>query len=415
MNNYSIIVNTYSFVVSPMFEDFSFETENLNYSHMVAGLAAFGTALQNYQAVALALADLAKGTIPATRWLNWSIQISALGAGGLCSGMVNFWMNVELLEDFSKRANSNEDYQYKRLNLTAWQTIQYFGGIFVFVVTGILFGLMAFTFAMTGPLAILSIGVGLFVAGIMTIQEVETWLCSYDHNDATSTDDLTNSQLIGKYIGHIVAIINVIALSLLFALSVAQALIALHFAAVPALIAGFAVAFTFGAFTEHFFYDTYLANFCQNFSEEIKQLHSAPKAWFAYLCVSVNALVNAALTYAGIQILTALLIATNIALPPVAVITAITAVLAFFAGSASFILGLDFKNRQNKKAVVEATESEKVEEEKVEQKDEKEEEQQHPPSFAKSSLGLFATKATDLAENSDDFKPEVTPLTQMTA
>jgi len=52
--------------------------------------------------------------------------------------------------------------------------------------------------------------------------------------------------------------------------------------------------------------------------------------------------VNAALTYAGVELLTVILVAAGVGLPPAAVITALSAVSALFAGSASFILGLDF-------------------------------------------------------------------------
>ena len=318
-----------------------------SYSQLFSGLGAFGVALQNYQAVAIFISALAKGTIPASRLLNWSIQIAAWGAGGLCSGMVNFWMNVELLDGFFQRMTSNEDYQYKRLNLTTWQQIQYFSGIVVFVVTGILFGLMAFTFAMEGPLFMLSVAVGLCVAAIMTIQEVETWLSSYEKKGPLSEKPLTNSQLIGKWVGHLIAAGNVLALSLLFTLSLAEGLIALHVMAFPALIAGFSVAFTFGAFTEYYFYNVYLSNFCKDFGENWTQMTMIPQAWFGLSCVATNAFVNSALTYAGVELLTGLLLTATITLPPLGIITALAAVSAVFAGSASFVLGLDFWIRQN--------------------------------------------------------------------
>ena len=310
----------------------------------LAGLGALGVALQNYQAVAIFISGLASGAIPASRLLNWSIQIAALGAGGLCSGMVNYWMNVGLLDDFFERMTSEGDYQYKQL--TAWQKIQYFGGIFVFVVTGVLFGLMTFAFAMEGPLAMLSVAAGLCVAIIMTIQEVETWLSSYN-KDAVPEEPLTELQLLGKWAGHFIAGGNVLALSLLFTLSLAQVLIALQVAALPALIAGFSVAFTFGAFTEYYFYNFYLSNFCKDFGENWMKMMAIEHAWFGVLCSTTNAFVNGALTYAGVKLLTGLFLAANIALPPVAFIIALASISAVFAGSASFVLGLDFWIRQN--------------------------------------------------------------------
>ncbi len=311
--------------------------------YLCAGLGAFGVALQNYQAVALFLTSLTQGGIM-TQSL---IQMTALAAGGLCSGMVNFWMNVELLEAFFKRMNRDGEYQYQQLGLSGWALAQYLGGILVFVVTGILFGLMAFTFAMEGPLAILSVLVGIFVAGIMTIQEVETWLSSYDPDENNEDLPLLDEEYIGLWIGQIIAIGNVVALSLLFTLSLAEGLIALQIASTLAIAIGFFVAFTFGAFTEYYFYNFYLAQFCKNFDEKWAQMLQIPLAWFGILCVTTNALVNAALTYAGIELLVALLVTTQMIVPPTLVITLLTGLLALFAGSASFILGLDFWIRQN--------------------------------------------------------------------
>ena len=123
-------------------------------------------------------------------------------------------MNIDLLEKFFKRMTSNDEYRYQ--TLTAWERVQYFGGIFVFMVTGIIFGLMAFTFAMEGPFAMLSIAAGVFVAAIMTIQELETWFLSYDNTKAASAEEITWARYFGKSIGHVIAVGNVFALSLLF-------------------------------------------------------------------------------------------------------------------------------------------------------------------------------------------------------
>jgi hypothetical protein len=323
------------------------EKNSYNHAYFLAGLGALGVALQNYQAVEIFIKGLSVNALSANLWWQAATQVSAIGAGGICSGMVNFWMNVELLEGFFKRITSNEEYQYKKLNLSTLETIQYFGGILVFVVTGILFGLMAFTFAMTGPLAILSFAAGIFVACIMTIQEVETWLNSYEQTTEDAIAPLSNIELMGKWLGHIIAIGNVFALSLLFTLSVAQGLIALEVAALPALIIGFSIAFTFGAFTEYYFYNFYLADFCKNFITKWEQINSIPNAWFGFACVTINAFVNAAQAYAGIELLTGLLLTANIAAPPLALVVTIAASCAFFAGAASLILGLDFWIRQN--------------------------------------------------------------------
>ena len=293
--------------------------------------------------------------------------------------MVNYWMNVGLLKDFYNRMTSTKDYQYK--SMSAWQRLHYFSGIFVFVVTGILFGLMAFTFAMTGPLAVLSIVAGVFVAAIMTIQEVETWLKWFDPEDENQHDTaqpLTTMQMFGKWVGHIIAAGNVLALSLLFALGLAQSLMVLHVAAFPALIVGFVVAFTFGAFTEFFFYNYYLSDFCKDFGKKWGEMLALPNVKFGFLCVITNALVNGALTYAGVGLLTGLFVAANITLPPMLAITVLAAVSAFFAGSASFILGLDFWISQNKPAP--AVQSTLV---------------QQQASIAQQRFGTFSTKAAN--------------------
>ena len=316
-----------------------------SYINLFAGLGALGVALQNYQAVAIFMQGFAAGVIPVSRLLDLSIQIAAISTGGVCSGLVNLWMNIDLLEKFFKRMTSNDEYRYQ--TLTAWERVQYFGGIFVFMVTGIIFGLMAFTFAMEGPFAMLSIAAGVFVAAIMTIQELETWFLSYDNTKAASAEEITWARYFGKSIGHVIAVGNVFALSLLFTLSLAEGLLALQFTVLSSLMLGAAVAFTFGAFTEYYFYNVYLSDFCQNFDKKIDSMMKVPHAWFGLSCVVTNAFVNGALTYSGIELLVGLILTANIALPPLMIITSIAAVSALFAGSASLILGLDFWIEQN--------------------------------------------------------------------
>lgn len=314
-------------------------------SKILSGLGAVGVALQNYPAVEIFVQGVLKGIIPLNRWSLGMMQALSFTTGGLCSGLVNFWMNVELLEGFFKRINSNEEYQYLRLN--NWEKFQYFSGVFVFVVTGVLYGLMAFTFAMEGPLATLSISAGLFVAGIMTIQELETWFASYDKKEAEVDGVLSLMQQLGQYVGQMIAVGNVAALSLLFTLSLAQSLMALQMAAVPALAIGFAVAFSFGAFTEYYFYHFYLANFCKNFGTNLNRMAALHNAYIGFLCVCTNAFVNGALTYAGIELLMGLVITANLACPPLAAIIALASGCSFFAASASLMLGMDFWVRQN--------------------------------------------------------------------
>ena len=217
----------------------------------------------------------------------------------------------------------------------------------------------------------------------MTIQEVETWLSSYDNQDAAMDTPLTHAQYLGKWVGHMIAAGNVLALSLLFTLSLAEGLIALHVATHTALIIGAVVAFTFGAFTEFYFYNVYLSNFCKNIDENWAKMLSASHAWFGLMCVSTNAFVNAALTYAGVELLAALIITANITLPAL--------ISALFGGCASFILGLDFWVKQNhvKPQPLLIKES---------------------PSIAHSRFGLFAANDDKILEGLNQSNIDTTPF-----
>lgn len=304
-------------------------------SIVISALGALGVALQNYLAVEIFL----KGLLSGGKWVSGFIKSVSIGSGGIASGMVNFWMNVSLLEGFFARMTSNKDYHYK--TLSTLEKVQYFGGIFVFVVTGILFGLMAFAFGLEGPISILAVAAGVFVSMIMTIQEVETWLKSYNPLKIEE-EALSGLQKLGKACGHIIAIGNVLALSLLFTLGLAESLMMMQIAAFPAFVIGVAVAFTFGAFTEYYFYNFYLADFCKDFYKNCQLMRANNHPVLGLLCVSTNAFVNAALTYSGVGLLTGLLVTAGIGLPSIAVITGLSVVSAFFSGSASFVLGMDF-------------------------------------------------------------------------
>lgn len=106
----------------------------------------------------------------------------AIVAGGLCSTAVNFFLNAELLYDFYRRVTK------KPLPaLSPIGAVQYIVGIGVFVITGVLFGMTAFSVAAAGGLSalgvagILAITVGVFVSVITIFQELETWLASFDN------------------------------------------------------------------------------------------------------------------------------------------------------------------------------------------------------------------------------------------
>lgn len=326
------------------------------YEELLAALGAAGVALQNYQAVQLFL----KSVLPASQHSMYAIHAAALGAGGVCSGLVNFKMNMDLLDDFFARWKF-EDYtayvaagyfDYKEASLQ--KQVKYFGGSFIVVVTGVLFGLMAFTFAMGSPLAMLSLMVGLFVTAITMIQELEAWLAAFDPKNLSETEAVADAwEIFGQWCGYIIAVGNVLAFSLMFTLALAETLIFLQVAAVPALMIGAAVSFLFGGFTEYNFYAPYLTKLCGQFEDKWKAMMARSDALLGLLCISTNAFVNAALTYATLELLTALLVSASIALPPVAAITAISAALTFFAGSASFLLGMNFWIGQAEQAKVE--------------------------------------------------------------
>lgn len=312
-------------------------------SYMVAGLGAIGGALQNYIAVEMFVRAMLTSVTTVSHWLSGLTHALAIGAGGVCSGMVNYFINLDLLEGFLERITSDKSSP----ELSTWQKWLYFSGIFVFSVTGVLFGLTAFTFSAATPLSILGLASGLFVALIMTIQEIETWLQGFDDADDKSTlYDLfiqwTASLTMGKLCGHIIAAGNVLALSLLFTFGLAEVLTMASVAAFPAFIIGLSVAFTFGAFTEFYFYNFFLAKFCDQMATKWEAMKNSQHASFGFLCIGTNAFVNAALTYSGVGLLTTALATAGIACPPVGVIIALSVVCAFFAGSASMILGMDF-------------------------------------------------------------------------
>ena len=77
-----------------------------DYSYVPAGLGALGVALQNYQAVDSFL----KSVIPAAQYSTRAMHAVAFGAGSVCSGMINYKMNMELLSDFLGRWKF-EDYE----------------------------------------------------------------------------------------------------------------------------------------------------------------------------------------------------------------------------------------------------------------------------------------------------------------
>jgi len=323
--------------------------------YTISALGALGSALQNYVAVAALLNSLMNGVFAATKASLSLVHGLALFLGGFCSGLVNFCVNVDLLESFTERLFGTPDPEKPKAKLTAWQTFWMGLGSGVFIATGILFGLTAVAFGAMGVLAGLSVAAGVFVAAIMVIQELETWLQSFDNEkeNAKSIKQIFQewkaSLTKGKILGVIIAVGNVLALSLLFTFGLASFLIGVGVPALPAVIAGFAVAFTGGAFTEFFFYNRFLSNFCQKINENWQAFWQSKYAGFGLVTSGINAVVNGVLGYVGITTMTSILVAAGIAIPPVGVVIAIGVVGGVFAALASFVLCLEFWKSNSKR------------------------------------------------------------------
>jgi MFS family permease len=317
--------------------------------YSVSLLGAIGTGLQNYTAVVAFLQSFITTT---SRTVMGVVQSVALVFGGICSSLVNFFINIELLDSFWERIT-----QKNRPHLKGWQKFRYWAGSALFVGTGILFGLTALAFAPTGAFAIIGLIAGIFVATIMIIQELETWLDSFD-NPPTETPKKSlkerfsawrKSLTAGKILGTVISIGNVVALSLLFTMGLASFFIGLGVPALPAVIVGFSVAFTGGAFTEFYFYNRFLSDFCDKLKTNWHKMWQTQYPLVGLSCGIANAVVNGALSYAAILMITSLLTAASIAIPPFGLIIAIAATAAVFASAASFILGLDFWIRNSEK------------------------------------------------------------------
>lgn len=302
-------------------------------NYILSALGAISVALQNYVAVELFIRGTVLAGVPVTAGLSRLIRMISFGFGGVSSGMVNFFINMDLLDAFFKRLSGD----VPSPSLTGWVRVQYVAGIVIFVATGLLFGFTTFAFAITTPFAVMAITAGLFVAIIMTIQELETWLQSFD-DQSTETTEFS----IGALCGHIIAAGNVLGLSLLFTLGLTETLVFFNVAAFPALMVGLSVAFTGGAFTEFYFYNFFLAKFCHSFDEKWELMKDTRFAFFGLFCISSNAIVNLALTYSGVGLLSFVLVPAGIALPPAWAIIGLSAVSGLFAGVASFLLGMDF-------------------------------------------------------------------------
>lgn len=137
---------------------------------LLAFLSAIGTGFQNATATVQLLIQLP--TMAASN--AWVLGIVA---GGICSTVVNFFLNFELLEAFWERISGKKPLPHLP---GIGQKLQYGIGITVFITTGILFALSAVSIGATGGIAIVAIVAGIFVSLVTIPQELETWLESFD-------------------------------------------------------------------------------------------------------------------------------------------------------------------------------------------------------------------------------------------
>ena len=388
----------------------------------LALLGAVGIGFQNYSA----LYDV----------LFISLHLSPLGsfvialvAAGICSTLVNFCLNGDLLYSFYQRIMKKPSPA-----LSNGGKVKYWLGVGVFIITGLLFGFMAFSVVTAGGLAaldwvgILSIVSGVFVSVITIIQELETWLDGFDNpiaieiykksqkleqdkTDELKIDDVidklskklikvgtldyglleakrqdilakldrlkdqTKNEVIkqlkafqkeaedhaiqpswsdalnnkleqfkkkpfGYSAGFLVSVLNVMGLSLLFTIGLAPVLIQLGVSALPAIIIGFSLAFTAGAFTEFYFYQGFLTDFCSRVIDKWEQLLKSPVRGVGISAALINGTVNGVLAYFGVTlILGPLLESIGVVIPSLLTLGIISAV---FVGLASVLLGASF-------------------------------------------------------------------------
>lgn len=300
-------------------------------AYLIALLGAAGSALQNFMAVVLFLGRT-------TSLASFFINLSA-GVASVCSGLVNLCINIDLLNSFADRLTGEKaTYPGK-----GWQRFSFYAGSLIFITTGILFALTAIAFGPAGPLAMLGIIAGVFVGLIMMIQELETWLKAFneEHEYVSFWEGLTNwwhHLTLGKAMGTFIALGNTLALSLLLTSGLGLFLMGFGVPIVTALIVGFSIAFTVGAFTEFYFYNKFLSDFCHDFTTKCKALLDSDYAFVGVVSIIINAGVNTALCYAGVFMLSGFAASASLAFPPLG----LAIIAAGFGGLASLLLGADF-------------------------------------------------------------------------
>ena len=224
---------------------------------------ALGTSLQNFMAFVAFLGQTSNISAFFIKLLSGVVSVS--------SGLVNLCMNIDLLWSFAQRLSGEK----KSYPGKGWQRFKYYAGSAVFITTGLLFAFTTIAFSPVGALATLGLVAGVFVGLIMMIQELETWISSFteDQEEMAFIEGLSSwwtELTLGKSVGFIISLGNVFALSLLLTAGLTVFLMSVGVPALTAVMAGFAVAFTVGAFTEFYFYNAFLSKFCDKFVENAR-------------------------------------------------------------------------------------------------------------------------------------------------
>lgn len=365
-------------------------TNGLNYAGSFLG--AVGTGIQNYMG-SVQFIQYFMGQAYSLSDAGVGIAHSCAAAlGGASSIFVNYLLNVELIRDFIFRLKRlrlrslqrHYDEQVARLEelkqnqlraqadierieaylagrkliidrlqaelgaenviglksgLTGWKKVMCWIGIGLFIVSGLLYGLMAVAVAPQGVLAILGIIAGALVTPIQTIQEIEVWVGWLDPMRAS---EASRSSKLAKGVGIGFSIATVVVLSTLFTLGIASFLMSFGVAALPAVIAGAAVAFSVGAFTEFFFYAPYLMSFCGDVSKTIQEFKASKKPLLGLLIVGLNAAANGVMAGFAIGLLIGVIVAAGAAVPPFGGVLAVAILGGVIAAAASFMLGTKF-------------------------------------------------------------------------
>jgi hypothetical protein len=143
----------------------------------------------------------------------------------------------------------------------------------------------------------------------------------------------------GKLVGLILSLANTMALSLMLTIGLTTFLSYVGVPALPALITGFSVAFTAGAYSEFYFYHYFLSDFCDQIQEKWKDLMERPNPLLGIFVVAINAGVTGAIAYFCVQILEHLFVAAGVSVPSLLPLAWVSAVSS---GVASFLLGSSF-------------------------------------------------------------------------